>query len=715
MIFIMQEGGHCMVSDVHSSTDIKEVPGSSSHKYPQAMQFKRANLKRSMFSSSRVDQKKIINIINFHNFNDEQVFALMVYPLTKEELLFRVLPGPCIGAELICTLPEGTHLSFDNFELKGLVIDNGKSIILMQADPIRASSQSITMKLRKSGTIYNTRHAKRFYCHLVDAVLKQGDREIEGSLEEFNPSGLRISLKGNITEVMSSLSSDGEFTIHLTRGDDRIFSGLGNLIRVEDKNNVLVVNPLNLPQQRYKPRKFRNPRMIFSPVPKVIFNHPFTLKRVIFDVVDITTSGFSVVANSDTSLLIPGMIIDIVTITRPGLFKMKCSAQVVHASPQQKNRIKYGFAIKDIDVVTYNQLFDMYSNAIDRHANVSRDVNMDLLWEFFFESGFIYPNKYSCFSQYKEEYKKTYETLYHNSPEIFANFTYQENDAIYGHVSIIKSYERTWMIHHLAATPMGTKRTGLFVLNHILNYFDGFYRMPSIGMDYMIFYFRPDNKFPDHFFGGFCREYKNPQGCSMDCFAYITQPLTATKTALPENWTLSECSREDIVELRSSYKKLSGGLMVDAFCLDGEIDAAGSINDLYRKYGLKREYKAHVLKHSGMTKAYMIVDESDMGVNLSELLNSIKIIVTDNTDLPWSILKASLGSFSGLYRTSNVPVLIYPYQYADKQGITYSKKYNLWVLSARASDDYSEHLKTQAKIRPARLFLKILLSRIFKK
>jgi hypothetical protein len=37
---------------------------------------------------------------------------------------------------------------------------------------------------------------------------------------------------------------------------------------------------------------------------------------------------------------------------------------------------------------------------------------------------------------------------------------------------------------------MGRKRTGLFVLNHILNYFDGLYRMPSIGMDYMIFYFR---------------------------------------------------------------------------------------------------------------------------------------------------------------------------------------------------------------------------------
>jgi len=701
--------------DVHSITDVKEVTGSSSHKYPQATQFKRSKLKRSIFSSSRIDQKKIINIINFHNFNDEQIFILMADPLTKEELLFRVLPGPCIGVELTCTLPEGTPLSLDNVALKGLVIDNGQSIILMQADPVRVSSKSITMKFHKSGTIYNARHAKRFYCHLVDSLLKQGDREIKGSLEEFNPSGLRISVKGNITEVIASLSSEKEFTIHLTRGDERIFSGLGNLIRVEEMNNVLVVNPLNIPQQLYKQKKFRNPRMIFSPGPKVIFNHPFTLKRVTFDVVDITTSGFSVEAHSDTSLLIPGMIIGTATITRPGLFNLKCSAQVVHASPQKKNRVKYGFAINDTDVVTYNQLFDMYSNAIDKHANVSRDVNMDLLWEFFFESGFIYPNKYSCFSQYKEDYKKTYEKLYHSSPEIFANFAYQENDAIYGHVSIIKSYERTWMIHHLAAKPMGTKRTGLFVLNHILNYFDGFYRMPSIGMDYMIFYFRPDNKFPDHFFGGFCREYKNPQGCSMDCFAYITQPLAATKTALPENWTLRECSRQDIAELRSSYKKLSGGLMVEAFCLDGRIDPAGSISELYGKYGLKREYKAHVLKHDGKTKAYMIVDESDMGVNLSELLNSIKIIVTDKTDLPWDILKSSVGMFSGLYRTANVPVLVYPYQYADEQAVTYSKKYNLWVLSARASDDYSEHLKTQAKIRPARLFLKILLSRIFRK
>ena len=704
-----------MNRDVQTGTDTGKVSDGISQKHLQAVSFQRSYWKRSFLTTSKIKQKQFINIINFHNFLDEPLYVHMAYPLSDEEFLFRVNPGPCIGDEITCTLPEGTHLSFDNYTFKALVIDNGKSIIVMHADPIDISSRSLTVKFRKSGTVYNTRYAKRFSCQMVDAILQQEQIKIEGSLEEFSPSGLRIALKENLVEISSSIRPSEDLSIELSRGGKRIFSGIGSLIRMEDKNNLFVVRPRNLPQTLYRRRKSRNPRMSFSPSPKIVFDHPFTMSRVTFDVVDITSSGFSVVADSDTSLLMPGMIIDNITIARSGVFNLKVSAQVIYASSEKKKKIKYGFAIYDTDVTTYNQLFDLYSNAIDRHANVSREVNMDLLWEFFFESGFIYPKKYSCFSQHKEDYKKTYEKLYHRSPDIFANFTYQENEKIYGHVSIIKAYERTWMIHHLAAKPMGTKRTGLFVLNHVLNYFDGFYRMPSIGMDYMIFYFRPENKFPNHFFGGFCRQLNNPKGCSMDCFAYLTQGLPSKEETLPVGWLLHECSMEDIRELKASYKKLSGGLTVDSFCLDRKDIPQGSINDLYTKYGLKRRYGAYVLKHEGTAKAYMVVDESDMGINLSELLNSIKVIVTDDKDLPWGILKTSLGKFAQMYNSPIVPVLVYPTQYVENQRVEYDKKYNLWVLSAQASDDYAENLKREAKIRPVRLLLKILIGKFLNK
>ena len=203
-----------MDNDVHSKKDnidiAKEgITGKSSLVVP----FRRSNLKRSPLYSSKIGQKQFINIINFYNFADEQVFAHMVYSLTKEEFLFKVIPGPCTGNEITCTLPETTHLNFDNFIFKGLIIDSGKSIIVMQADPIRISSRSLVVNLRKSGTIYQTRHAKRFSCQMVDAVLQQRDMKIEGSLEEFNPSGLRISLKGVVGQTVIIKIEEAEISI----------------------------------------------------------------------------------------------------------------------------------------------------------------------------------------------------------------------------------------------------------------------------------------------------------------------------------------------------------------------------------------------------------------------------------------------------------------------------------------------------------------------
>ncbi len=700
-----------MSGNVHNNNDASEFLKETCKKYLQIEPFKRSFPKRSFFSSSEIDRKQIINTINYLNFLDEQLFIYLTDPQTHEGLFFRAFPGPCTGKEINCSFTDETIINFDDYSFQGFLIDNGKSIILVEADLIHVSVRSIQVRLKKSGTVFHTRHAQRFACHRIDAVLQQGGVTIEGSLEEFNPSGLRIALKENSYDKPSLLSLKKNISIELLSGDKKVFSGLASLIREDSKKNILVVKPHNLPQTLYRQRESRNPRTVFSPSLKVVFDHPLILKKTSFDVVDITTSGFSVNTDSDTSFLMPGMIIDDVTITRPGLFKLNLSAQVVYERQLKKKKIKYGFAIRDMDVVTHNQLYDMYCNAIDKHANFTRHVNMGLLWEFFFESGFIYPQKYSSFSRYKEEYKKTYEKLYHHSPEVFANFTYQANEKIYGHVSIIKAYERTWMIHHLAAKPMDTKRTGLHVLNHVLNYFDGFYRMPSIGMDYMIFYFRPDNHFPNYFFGGFCRDYNDPQGCSMDCFAYLTAAPVSGEKVLPKGWKIMECSSDDISDMKSGYKKLSDGLMVDAFCLDEKKGPESSLEECYKKYGLKRRHTAYALKHNGKAKAYIIADESNMGINLSDLLNCIKIIIVDSADLPWDILRTSLGSLHKLYSAQDTPVLIFPYQYADNQKISYNKKYNLWVLSAKASDSYSEHLKKQAKIRPIKLIFKMLLTR----
>ena len=672
---------------------------------------KHADLGQSSRSTKKIPRKVFINALNYLHFTGGQAFVRVIFRLTGEEFLLKVHPGPCIEDVVSLSLMTDTPVDLEGFEPKSLVVDDGQSVMSIPLESIRLSGSTFSARLDVKGIMYTARNARRFQSPLVDAAIRQGSARISGCLVDFTSSGLRIRFNENLGVVKASLSLDKEITVSLCNQGQVVFSGDCLYVRDEPGDDSMILKPTKSQQARFKERKLRNPRLCLVPTPKISFIHPFSYRRVSYEVSDITNSGFSVQEASDKGQLIPGMIIPELTILYSGGLKLECSAQVVYTRKLKKNMHKHGFAIYDMDLVTYNQFFDIYSNAIDRHANVTREVNMDALWEFFFQSGFIYPKKYETLSDYKDDFKKTYEKLYRNSPEIFANFTYQSNGNIFGHVSWIKAYNRTWMIHHLAAKPMGRKRVGLYVLNHVMYCFDGFCRLPSTGMDHMIFYFRPENKFPDYFFGGFCREHKNPKGCSMDCFAYLKCVPSQQQNPLPEGWTVEGCSQEDIDSLRSWYERNSGGLMIDAFCLDKGGAMKDSVADLYGKYGLLRKYRAFVLKHNGMANAYLIADESDMGVNLSEFLNSIKIIVTGN-DLPWSILHASLGRFVDVYGDKVIALLVYPYSYLEEQGVTYNNKYNLWVLSAQSGDDYTESLKRMAKFRLGKFFIHYLRTKL---
>ena len=134
-----------------------------------------------------------------------------------------------------------------------------------------------------------------------------------------------------------------------------------------------------------------------------------------------------------------------------------------------------------------------------RKISVSSDVEMDALWEFFFETGFIYPKKYHHLQTARDNFKETYQRLYQKDQDIEAHLTCEKNGQIYGHVSIVRAYQRAWMIHHLAARPLNGRRMGLFVLKNLHQFCDGVLRYPSSRMDHLLVYFRPDiRSVPEH-------------------------------------------------------------------------------------------------------------------------------------------------------------------------------------------------------------------------
>jgi len=158
---------------------------------------------------------------------------------------------------------------------------------------------------------------------------------------------------------------------------------------------------------------------------------------------------------------------------------------------------------------------------------------------------------------------------------------------------------------------------------------------------------------------------------------------------------LGRTQPEDLLELEAFYAHRSGGLMLHAMDLEPAMIDSCDLNEEYRQLGFKRERHLFSVTKDGILKAIIMVVISDVGLNLSDLTNCIKIFVVDEADFPREMLQLMLSCLSLKFNKDDVPVLVYPVTYADSNSIPYDKIYNMWVLNLLYTDDYlkfMEHL-----------------------
>lgn len=682
--------------------NVKQLPGKESWLPPWL--FKHKDLMQAMEGAHKVSREALTNTVNHIHFMDGHLLVLLQHPRYEESILLRAEPQPCLGKTLYCTWSDTFRVgtSLQNYTFLHLIIDDGRSMILVPGEVKELNGDGIKIVLPEESYAMGKRSARRYACLEVDAELIQSGFLAKGSLQDFSPLGFRLRLKPEPSCSFRWFNAAEPFTIHLHHNGKMLFSGTCEHLRTgrEGEEREIVVRPLMGMVRRFKNKQMRNIRLRLTPSPTLSFTHPFLKRKIHMDVDNISTAGFSVHEGTGERFLVPGMIIPEMTVSFAGALKLHCAAQVIYQTEAEPGGIRYGLAILDMDIQTYSRLTHILTNALDPHAYISTEVDMDALWEFFFSAGFIYPKKYKLIQPHREEFRKTYERLYVENPEIARHFTYQKNGRIYGHISMVRAYSRAWMIHHHAAKAMDNKRTGFMVLKQIMHYLNDMYRLPSANIDYVMCYFRPENKFPDRVFGGFARELDNPKGCSTDLFAYLPYTRLSVGTQLPEDWSLEECSPFHLWELSRFYDHCSGGLLLDALGLHTgeERPSDAPLKSVYEGLGFLRGWKIYSLCNRGELHAVLMADQSDLGFNLSELLNGIKILVIRPDGLAWSILSTAISLLMGPYKAEKIPVLFFPTDYVTERQIPHEKQYKLWVLNVQSGNEYLEYMQRRFRI-----------------
>jgi len=387
---------------------IKRAPGEERWLPPWL--FQHQDLIHALESAHPVDQKDLINTLNHIHFMDRYILVHFNHPKYEESILVRAYLDPCHGRKLTCHLLDEniSGLKLKNYQFLHLVIDDGRSMILVPAVLHEMSENYLTVQLPDASYAVGQRQVRRYTCHDVVVELIQSGFLARGELLDFSPIGFRVKVRAESSSTFNWFNPEALVVIHLRDNKQIFFSGLCRFIRqqggLHDKEIVLI--PTDEKIKRFKKRQTRNPRQHLVPSPTIIFSHPFLKKRIQLEVSDISTSGFSVYEKVDEGILMLGMITPELIIDFAGALQIECAAQVIYRSEEKEKGIRCGLAILEMDINTYNRLTHILTNALDPHAYISSEVDMDALWEFFFEAGFIYPKKYRLIQSYRRISRK---------------------------------------------------------------------------------------------------------------------------------------------------------------------------------------------------------------------------------------------------------------------------------------------------------------------
>ena len=632
---------------------------------------------------------KLINRLNFVNFREDSILVNFKHSKYPRTVSLEATPLPCLNNRLECHWTETNQPSINACTFENIFIIDDQKLVVAVPELITLGDTGAIFLLPEKCLEVNYRKTRRHTCEGVHVDLMQNGARFHGTLLDFSAVSFRIETASSPGQNFHWVNHDVPVQVAFSRGCATLYSAECRIIsqNLGQMSRIYVLEPIQSHMRRFKKKDVRSVRHELLPLPNAVFQHPLSGKTVDLKVIDISGSGFSVHEELEHAVLLPGMIIPELELKIANGFTTRCLAQVIYRQVTQRqdggSSVKCGVSFLDMEIREHVNLLSLLSLAKDKNSYISNKVNTDELWQFFFETGFIYPEKYSFVQANKSKLKEMYDRLYTQNPSIARHFIYHEKGAILGHMAMLRFYQSSWLVHHHAANKSESTIAGLTVLNQLANSINDSYNLHSAHMDYIICYYRPDNKFPHRVFGGAAKAIDDKKGCSIDTFAYFHyQRSFSDDWNFSGPWELARSTPEDLIELESFYEQESGGLMLHALNLEPDMVHCDDLSQEYQNLGFNLRRHRYTLKKNGEVKAVVMVNLSDVGLNLSDLTNCIQVFILDPEQFPKDIVYLMLSILTHKYEQNDIPVLVFPVSYADSARLPYDKKYSLWAINS---------------------------------
>jgi len=653
--------------------------------------------------------EKLASIFNFVHFQDDIITVNFKHLEYNTVLSLEARPLPCLDGTLSCRWVDKDMVNdLTSFVLEELLVNDGLRLLSVKPAIKQISKEGISFYLPENAREISSRTIRRHLSSGIQAEIMRNGTLFRGVLSNFNSITLCVKLLPAAPQTFHWIDKRESVYLILKKDAEVLYSGECGIIRQsldhKSGSGIVVFKPLKSQLSRFKSEVARSQRCQLVPAPLIYFKHPFSGKTVSLECDDLSESGLSVQEYYDNSVLLPGLNIQELFLEIAPNFTIKCKGQVVYSQAfgvdDTRSTVKCGIAFLDMALQDQTTLSALVQRADNKKgAQVCNKVNLDSLWKFFFEAGFLYQVKYANMHSQKDEFKALYKKLYIDNPDLARHFILQDRGEILAHISMIHAYEKTWLIHHHAARRTKDRKAGLTVLHQVSQYVGNFHTYHATAMQYIIAYYRPDNRFPERVFGGFYKHINNPDCCWVWPFIFFHLGDTGMSAEVGFNLLdrggveIAAASPSDIMEFHRYFTSKYNGLILEAVDLDSNSIDSVELTKKYEAAGLSRERRVYTVKKGGALQAIVAIIATG-GLNLSNLTNCMKVFVIE-PKLDIKVLFASLLSLAGLYSSAEMPVLLFASDHASRKNIPFEKIYHLWVLNLPpAADQFVQYLNS---------------------
>lgn len=415
--------------------------------------------------------------------------------------------------------------------------------------------------------------------------------------------------------------------------------------------------------------------------------HPFFPgRRIEGQVFEVSAAGMSCLLEKTSFPIIPGMRFTNCNLQLPHKPSREFMFEVAHVdfrSDGAINQFKLGgeFVSAPIELVK-----DISSYSQEVAGGVIKDVSdedFDLLWEFMFETNFIYQNKRRQIQSKSKEILETYHRLLAVENSVVKKIVFKEDQEIRGHVSAIRFFDHCWVIQHLNALKASGASAAQAMISGIVNFFYDARANANTETFYVMSFYRPDNLYPAILFGESCRRINDPlKSTYFDlAFGNYNSPTEKNLPFLDKVLTDSPAAYIDLSNLLIRNNMIA---FMRAVGLGMATTPDLKIQPKYMELGLFRERHLLSLSHENES-VYALVEMASPGLNLSELTNAVYLFTEglneDNLKtLSETILEKAHQTYFAPREMS--PCVLQRVGEQRASTVEWSKIYTCWITSA---------------------------------